>query len=59
MNNLRAIGAITRADFFERTRSYRFLITLLFALYLGYATARGQITLQSTAARDRRRTLTH
>ncbi len=46
MNAPRATLAIARADFLERTRSYSFLITLLFALYLGYATARGQITLQ-------------
>ena len=38
--------AIARADFLERVRSYSFLLTLLFAVYLGYATARGQLSLQ-------------
>lgn len=38
--------ALARADFLERVRRYSFLVTLLFATYLGYATAKGQITLQ-------------
>jgi len=38
--------AIARADFLERVRGYGFLLTLLFAVYLGYATARGQLSLQ-------------
>jgi hypothetical protein len=42
----RTILAIARADFLDRVRRYSFLITLLFAVYLGYATARGQLSLQ-------------
>ncbi|HXY25508.1 MAG TPA: hypothetical protein VEI73_12705 [Candidatus Acidoferrum sp.] len=38
--------AIARADFLERVRSYGFLLTLLFAVYLGYATATGQLSMQ-------------
>ena len=41
-----AIYAIARADFLERVRRYSFLLTLLFAVGLGYATATGKITLQ-------------
>ena len=40
------IYAVARADFLERVRRYSFLVTLLFAVYLGYATARGKISLQ-------------
>jgi len=46
MSVLRTITAIARADFRERIRSYGFFVTLLFAVYLGYATAKGQISLQ-------------
>jgi len=46
LNTSRTILAIARADFLERVRRYSFLITLLFAVYLGYATARGQLSLQ-------------
>ena len=45
MNASRAVMAVARADFLERVRRYGFLVTLLFAVYLGYATARGQISL--------------
>ena len=45
MNASRAIFAIARADFLERTRRYSFLLTLLFAIFLGYAAATGRITL--------------
>ncbi len=41
-----AIYAIGRADFFERVRRHSFLVTLLFAVYLGYAAATGQISLR-------------
>jgi hypothetical protein len=41
----RAIFAIARADFLERVRRYSFLLTLLFAVFLGYAAATGRITL--------------
>jgi hypothetical protein len=46
MSVLRPITAIARADFLERVRRYSFFVTLLFAVYLGYATAKGQISLQ-------------
>ena len=41
-----AIWGIALADFLERTRRYSFLITLLFAVFLGYATATGRILIQ-------------
>jgi hypothetical protein len=46
MNSPRAVYALALADFRERTRRYSFLATLLFAVYLGYAAARGQISLR-------------
>jgi hypothetical protein len=46
VNQLRAISAIARADFLERVRRYSFLLTLLFAVFLGYAAATGRIALQ-------------
>src|SRR5262249_24513024 len=42
----RPILAITLADFRERTRRYSFFLTLLFAVFLGYAAASGKIFLQ-------------
>lgn len=45
MNAPRAIFAIARADFIERVRRYSFLLTLLFAVFLGYLAATGRITL--------------
>jgi hypothetical protein len=42
----RAVYAVARADFLERVRRYSFLITLLFAVFLGYSAATGRITLQ-------------
>ena len=44
--NFRAIYHIARADFFERVRRYSFLVTLLFAVYLGYAAATGKIAFR-------------
>jgi hypothetical protein len=46
MSRPRAIWAIARADFLERVRRYSFLVTLLFAVYLGYAAATGRISLR-------------
>jgi len=46
VNAPRAILAIARADFLERVRRYSFLVTLFFALFLGYWTATGKILLQ-------------
>jgi hypothetical protein len=45
-SGLRSIAAIARADFLERIRRYSFLMALLFAVFLGYATATGKIFLQ-------------
>jgi len=45
VNAARAIFAIARADFFERVRRYSFLLTLLFAVFLGYAAATGRIAV--------------
>jgi len=44
--NIRAVYHIARADFLERVRRYSFLVTLLFAVYLGYAAATGMIALR-------------
>ncbi len=46
MTALRSIYAVARADFLERVRRYSFLVTLIFAVCLGYATAKGKISLQ-------------
>jgi hypothetical protein len=46
VNQVRAITAIARADFLERVRRYSFLLTLLFATFLGYAAATGRIMIQ-------------
>ncbi len=43
--NARAIYHIARADFLERVRRYSFFVTVLFAAFLGYATATGRIAL--------------
>ncbi len=43
---IRAIYPLARADFLERVRRYSFLVTLLFAVYLGYAAATGKIALR-------------
>ena len=42
----RSVEALARADFLERTRRYSFFLALLFAVFLGYATATGRIFLQ-------------
>ena len=42
----RIIGALAIADFRERSRRYSFLVTLFFSVYLGYAAARGEISLR-------------
>jgi hypothetical protein len=46
MRGLRVVYAIARADFLERVRRYNYLITLLFAVYLGYAAGTGRISLR-------------
>lgn len=42
----RSIAAIAHADFLERTRRYSFFLALVFAVFLGYATATGKIFIQ-------------
>ena len=42
----RHLHSIARADFLERVRRYSFLLTLLFAVFLGYAAATGRIAVQ-------------
>jgi hypothetical protein len=51
MRALRVVYAIARADFLERVRRYSYLITLLFAVYLGYAAGTGRISLSLGAYR--------
>jgi hypothetical protein len=46
LSQARAIVAIARADFLERVRRYSFLLTLLFATFLGYSAATGRIMIQ-------------
>jgi hypothetical protein len=46
VKTLDAIIAIARADFLERVRRYSYLVTLLFAVYLGYAAATGRILIK-------------
>lgn len=51
MSAARSILAIARADFLERTRRYSFFLALLFAVFLGYATATGTMFLQFDESR--------
>jgi hypothetical protein len=46
LSQARVIAAIARADFLERVRRYSFLLTLLFATFLGYSAATGRIMIQ-------------
>jgi hypothetical protein len=48
-----AVLAIARADFLERTRRYSFFLALLFAVFLGYATATGKVFIQFDEYRGR------
>lgn len=48
---MRALASLWRADFLERTRGYRFLITLGLVLWLGYLVSDGTITLRLDAYR--------
>ena len=45
MSFARSIYAVARADFLERVRRYSFLLTLLFAIFLGYGAATGRIAV--------------
>jgi len=51
MTAARSILAIAHADFLERTRRYSFFLAMLFAVFLGYATATGRIFLQFDESR--------
>ncbi|HVN06822.1 MAG TPA: hypothetical protein VMT86_20530 [Bryobacteraceae bacterium] len=46
MNTARVLYHLSRADFLERVRRYSFLLTLAFAVALGYGAFTGVITLQ-------------
>lgn len=46
MSALPTILAIARADFRERVRRYSFLVTLFFAVFLGYCAATGKIYIR-------------
>lgn len=46
MNLTHVIYALARADFLERVRRYSFFLTMLFALFLGYAAATGRISIR-------------
>jgi hypothetical protein len=46
MSRARVLAHLVRADFLERVRRYSFLLTLGFALYLGYLAAAGDILLK-------------
>lgn len=46
MNRSRILYHLVRADFLERVRRYSFLLTLAFAVYLGYAAYTGKIVLR-------------
>jgi hypothetical protein len=46
MSRLLILYHLGRADFLERVRRHSFLLTMLFALYLGYNAATGKITLR-------------
>jgi hypothetical protein len=46
VNSFIAIWAMAKADFLERVRRYSFLLTLVFAVYLGYAAGTGKILIK-------------
>jgi hypothetical protein len=46
MNRSRILYHMVRADFLERVRRYSFLLTMSFAIYLGYAVYARQVTLR-------------
>jgi hypothetical protein len=45
MNTIRVLYHLARADFLERVRRYSFLLTLVGAVYLGYAVVVGDVAL--------------
>ena len=46
MNHARVIYQLARADFLERVRRHSFLVTLAATVYLGVATAQGNVSLR-------------
>jgi hypothetical protein len=46
MNHARVLYHLVRADFLERLRRYNFLVTLAFAVYLGYCCVTGKIVIR-------------
>src|ERR1017187_240168 len=46
MTGMRVLYHLVRADFLERVRRYNFLVTLAFAVYLGYCCATGKIVIR-------------
>jgi len=46
MNSARVLYHMVRADFLERVRRYSFLVTLAFAIYIGYAAYAGTIIVR-------------
>lgn len=46
MKSVRVLYHMVRADFLERVRRYSFLLTIAFAVYLGYAAFAGHIVLR-------------
>src|ERR1035441_1032955 len=46
MNSLHVLYQMVRADFLERVRRYSFLVTLAFAVYLGYLAYSGQMVMR-------------
>ncbi|MGC2152560.1 MAG: hypothetical protein WA618_10990 [Terriglobales bacterium] len=44
--NLRVLYHLVRADFLERVRRYSFLVTLAFAVYLGYCAVTGKVIVK-------------
>lgn len=46
MSSQGIVFEVARADFLERVRRYSFLLTMLFALFLGYAAATGKIMMR-------------
>ncbi|HYN22585.1 MAG TPA: hypothetical protein VE078_16620 [Thermoanaerobaculia bacterium] len=51
MRQIRVLWHLMRADFLERVRRYSFLMTLAFAVYLGYAVSAGHLKLWIDDAR--------
>lgn len=46
MNSLHVLYQMARADFLERVRRYSFLVTLAFAVFLGYSAYSGRVVMK-------------